>query len=122
MVATCPSPSSLLRALESLVATYLPVSPCGLPVDLGVVGQVPVPVDGVGAVAGRPPRQLAQARDRKQAREAAAGVYLPVLVVRLAGGRRLDRVGAGWVLGRAQDGGHVERPYLAAMVVLGRCR
>lgn len=64
----------------------LPVSPCGLAFDLGVVGQIPVPIHGIDAVTGRPPRQFAQAGDGKQACEAAAGMYLPILVVRLAGG------------------------------------
>ena len=102
--------------------TYLPVPPRGLAVDLGVVGQVPVPIHDLGAVAGRLPRQLAQARDAKQAREAAAGPDHPLVVVRLAGGRGRDRVGARRILGRPQDGGHVERAHLAAMVVLGRYR
>lgn len=119
-----PSPYPIRCAFDflRLVVTYLPVPPCGLPVHLGVVGQVPVPVHDLAAVAGGPPRELTQVRNAEQAREAATRLYHPLVVVRLAGGRSLDRVGARRVLGRAQDGGHVERAHLAAVVILWRCR
>lgn len=98
--------------------TYLPVFARGLAVDLGVVGQVPVPIHKLATVAGRPPRQSAQARDAEQAGEAAAGADGPLVVISVTLGRSDGLLRIGWVLVGTQDGRHVKWAHLTAVVIL----
>lgn len=96
-----PNPSSFLFCATLLGFTYLPMSSCGMAIDFGVAGQVPVPFDHFATVASRSSRQSAEAQDPRQACETATGSHDPVFVIALLNARRcLGQLRGGRVLRR----------------------
>lgn len=78
---SCVASSRIASHRIAWCCTYLPVSARGLTVNLWVVGQVPIPIDHLAAVARGSSRQPAEAQNAGQAGEAAARAHDPLVIV-----------------------------------------
>lgn len=110
--------SRMVMDTRDIIQAYLPVMLCGLRRRLGEQGEVPfVLVDTLATVASPSSAESSQCAQTGQADEAVVAHLHQALavVLGLLSRNACTRLALGW----SQDGGHVERSHLTAMIGLG---